>query len=53
MLLLDAIIRVVAQKGVEGTSTRAVAAEEEHGLTDTVIHRFFAGKEDYAKDFCA
>ena len=46
VLLLDAIVRVVAQKGVEGTSTRAIAAEAGNGLTDTVIYRFFSGKED-------
>ena len=46
VLLMDAIVRVVAQKGVEGTSTRAVATEAGHGLTDTVIYRFFSSKED-------
>lgn len=46
VLLLDATVRVVAKKGVEGTSTRAIAAEAGHGLTDTVIYRFFSGKED-------
>ncbi len=46
VLLLDAVVRVVAQKGVEGTSTRAIATEAGHGLTDTVIYRFFSGKED-------
>ncbi len=44
--LMDAVVRVVAQKGVEGTSTRAVAAEAGHGITDTVIYRFFSSKED-------
>ncbi len=46
VLLLDAVVRVVAKKGVEGTSTRAIAAEAGHGLTDTVIYRFFSGKEE-------
>ncbi len=46
ILLLDAVVRVVANKGVEGTSTRAVAAEAGGGITDTVIYRFFSGKEE-------
>ncbi len=44
--MMNAIVRVVAKKGVEGTSTRAIAAEAGHGLTDTVIYRFFSSKED-------
>ena len=46
VLLMDAIVRVVAKKGVEGASTRAIAAEAGRGLTDTVIYRFFSSKED-------
>ncbi len=46
VLLWDAIVRVVAKKGVEGASTRAIAAEAGHGLTDTVIYRFFVSKEE-------
>ena len=44
VLLMDAIVRTVAKKGVEGASTRAIAAEAGHGLTDTVIYRFFRAK---------
>lgn len=46
VLLMDAIVRTVAKKGVEGASTRAIAAEAGHGLTDTVIYRFFSSKEE-------
>ncbi len=46
VLLLDAIVRTVAQKGVEGASTRAIAAEAGNGMTDTVIYRHFSGKEE-------
>ena len=46
VLLMEAIVRAVAKKGVEGASTRAIAAEAGHGLTDTVIYRFFSSKEE-------
>lgn len=53
ILLLDAIVRVVAKQGIENTSTRAVAAEAGNGITDTVIYRFFSGKENLLlRAFC-
>ncbi len=45
-LLLAAVVRVVAKRGVEGASTRAIAAEAGGGITDTVIYRYFAGKDE-------
>ena len=46
VLLQDAVVQVVARSGIEGTSTRSIAAEAAHGITDKVIYRYFEGKED-------